>query len=270
MPASEAPPVARPAATVIVARPAAAPGGPAEILLLQRSRRAGFFPSAWVFPGGRVDAADGQAVARGAVRGAVQGLPAADQAFGVAAVRETFEEAGVWLGEGPATPALRDRLNARTATLDDAPALVAHLDRMWWWSWWITPEAEPKRYDTRFFLCIVDRAEAEHAAHDDTETVRTRWLSAAAALAAHAAGGLALAPPTFRTLTELAAHPDPGALAAAAAARRPQPIQPRLRPRAAGGVDILLPGDPLHPATPAAPGPSRILWCGDHWEDGGP
>ena len=45
----------RPAATVMIFRQA--PSGP-EVLLLQRSRQVGFFPSAWVFPGGRVDDTD--------------------------------------------------------------------------------------------------------------------------------------------------------------------------------------------------------------------
>ena len=41
----------RKAATVIVLRPGLAEP---ELLMLRRSRKAGFFPNAWVFPGGRV------------------------------------------------------------------------------------------------------------------------------------------------------------------------------------------------------------------------
>lgn len=264
MPASESPPPARPAATVIVARPGPTDAAPPELLLLQRSRRAGFFPSAWVFPGGRVDPADHRADRRGSV----PGLPEDHHAYGIAAVRETFEEAGVWLGSGPATATLRDQLNDRAATLDDAPGLVAHLDRLWWWSWWITPEAEPKRYDTRFFLCLVTRDEVAHALHDSRETVRTTWLDAAAALRRHTAGELPLAPPTFRTFQELAPLSSPAALRAAAADRRPRPIQPKLRKGPEGGVDIILPGDPLHPSPQPVTGPTRIVWRGDHWEDG--
>jgi len=48
------PPLARPAATVIVARPAPEAAGGLEVLLLERSQ-VGAFAGMWVFPGGRVD-----------------------------------------------------------------------------------------------------------------------------------------------------------------------------------------------------------------------
>lgn len=255
---------ARPAATVIVLRPGA--DGP-EVLLLQRSQRSGFFPHAWVFPGGRVDAADHAAP----TRGAVAGLPEGAAAFAVAAVRECFEEAGVWLGDGVPPAGLRDRLNARTATLADAPGLVADLDRLEQWAWWITPEVEPKRYDTRFFVTAVTPEEVAHAAPDARETVDARWLRPADALAA---ADVFLAPPTFRTLEELAALADQaggdlGAMQAAAATRPVGPIQPKLERDAAGAVSIILPGDPTHPSEAPAPGPKRIVWRGTGWRSEG-
>ena len=51
------PPLARPAATVIVARPVWGDAGGLEVLLLERSQ-IGAFAGMWVFPGGRVDDAD--------------------------------------------------------------------------------------------------------------------------------------------------------------------------------------------------------------------
>lgn len=255
---------ARPAATVIVLRPGA--DGP-EVLLLQRSQRSGFFPHAWVFPGGRVDVTDHTA----ATRGVVDGLPTDAGAFAVAAVRECFEEAGVWLGDGTPPDGLRDRLNAREATLADAPMLVADLDRLEQWAWWITPEAEPRRYDTRFFVTVVTRDEVAHAAPDSRETVDARWLRPADALAA---GDVFLAPPTFRTLEELSAlaASTGGALDGmmAAAARRPvAPIQPRIEKDASGAMTIILPGDPSHPSDTPAPGPKRIVWVGTGWRSEG-
>lgn len=255
---------ARPAATVIVLRPG--PGGP-EVLLLQRSRESGFFPHAWVFPGGRVDAADHAAQ----TRGSVTGLPRGAEAFAVAAVRECFEEAGVWLGDGTPPPDLRDRLNRRTATLADAPTLVADLDRLEQWAWWITPAVEPKRYDTRFFLTAVTREEVAHAAPDSRETVGARWLRPLDALAAQ---DVFLAPPTFRTLEELAelGMRWDGALdrmQAAAAVRVVVPIQPKLEKDARGAITIVLPGDPAHPSETPAPGPKRIAWRGARWRSEG-
>lgn len=51
-------PTARPAATLLLLRDA--PGG-AEVLMTRRSPAASYLPGAFVFPGGRVDAADHEA-----------------------------------------------------------------------------------------------------------------------------------------------------------------------------------------------------------------
>ena len=42
-------------------------------------------------------------------------------------------------------------------------------DALVYWSWWIAPEVEPRRYDTRFFVAHVDREVS--ASHDDYETI---------------------------------------------------------------------------------------------------
>ena len=68
----------RQAATILVCRQSS--GGP-EILMVKRSRKAGFFPSAWVFPGGRVDAADSSFPCHGQI------ADLEDPAFAVAAIR---------------------------------------------------------------------------------------------------------------------------------------------------------------------------------------
>src|ERR671928_635484 len=75
------PTVPRQAATVIVLR-----GGAArlEVLMVQRTPKARFMGGAWVFPGGAVDAEEGEG----------------DAAHRAAAVRELQEEAGIEI-EGP-------------------------------------------------------------------------------------------------------------------------------------------------------------------------
>jgi 8-oxo-dGTP pyrophosphatase MutT (NUDIX family) len=70
---------------------------------------------------------------------------------------------------------------------------------------WVTPPTEPRRYDTRFFLALLDR-EASEVSVDGGEVVEARWLTAEAALAEHGAGRLALAPPTWCTLDDLRPH----------------------------------------------------------------
>lgn len=247
----------RPAATVVLTRET--PDG-LVVFLLRRAGTVGFFPHAWVFPGGRVEAADGAVP----IFGQIPGLDPDDRPFAVAALRECLEECGVWLGGGAPHPSLRARLNAREATLLDAPELVADVSRLKYWAWWITPEEEPKRYNTRFFVAMVQDEEVSHAAHDDLETVSSVWIRPADALAAAEQGDFFLAPPTFLTLVELAALADAAALEAAAQTRDVRPILPRLD--LSEGVSVVLPGDPSYPSeAPAAAPAHRLISTGGSW-----
>ena len=185
---------ARPAATIMILR---FQNARLEILMLKRSRKVGFFPSTWVFPGGRVDEADKHVSCYGEITGLDHNY------FAVAAIRECYEEAGIWFGIGKTTEELRTGLNNRNMTLSDAPHLQANLDRMELWSWWITPENEPKRYDTRFFICELSEEESKNTKVDNNEMVEYQWLTAEEALKQHAAKTLPLAPPTFVTLCEI-------------------------------------------------------------------
>ena len=250
----------RPAATVVLVKPT--PGG-LEVFLLRRAGTVGFFPHAWVFPGGRVEESDGQV----SVSGEVRGLATELASFGVAALRECLEECGVWLGQGQPAPELRARLNARGATLLDAPEPGVDLSRLRYWAWWITPEAEPKRYNTRFFLAIVQAEEIAHAAHDDHETVSSVWIRPAEALARAEQGDFFLAPPTWLTLLELSHFDDVEALERAAATRDVRPILPRLDLEE--GVSVVLPGDPSYPSeAPASPLARRLTSTGGGWSAG--
>lgn len=255
----------RRAATVLVLRP-----GPAgrEVLLLKRSGRSGFFPDAWVFPGGRVE--DGDAAVP--VLGSVAGLHD-EPHWAVAAIRETFEEAGIWLGEGTPAPGLRERLVQRTGSLVPSDGLVANLERVRFVAWWITPEAEPRRYDTRFFLAFVDAAEVAHATPCTVETVESQWLTPSEACRLQGEGSLFLAPPTLRVLEDLALVVDTSAVFSL-----PPPsvgILPRIEgglanPAAAGsrpqdGLQIVLPGDPTYPSAHPVAGPTRIVLRGRIW-----
>jgi 8-oxo-dGTP pyrophosphatase MutT (NUDIX family) len=233
--APPAPALPRPAATIVLARPAQ--GGGFEVLLVKRHERSGFMAGAHVFPGGRVEEGDARFADRlGAVCAELlDGLePPAASALCVAALRETEEEAGIALvREG----------------LPDVGALRP-------WSWWITPEAEPKRYDTRFFLAAVPSGTA--ARIDEREAVAQAWLTPTDALTACARGEIVLAPPTLCTLEDLAPHASIEA-AAASVVRPLRPICPRLVMRDEGLV-LALPGDELHEvAEPAFPHRTRIV-----------
>lgn len=260
----------RPAATVILLR-----DGPAglEVFLVQRGGGAAFMPLAWVFPGGRVDPVDrleGPRVCGGERTAARLRLgPEEGRAHLVAGVRETFEEAGIWLGTGAPPQEARGPLARRELALADL--LERHdarldLDALHPWAWWVTPAQEPRRFDTRFLLAFTD----VDGAHDAHETVDSGWWRPAAALDAAASRGLRLAPPTWWTLRELGALGDARAARAAAEARTIGRIEPILRP-ADGGVEVVLPGHPDHP-DPVVPGlPSSVRLVAGRWRiDGGP
>ena len=244
----------RPAATTMIFRQS--PNGP-EVLLLQRSRQVGFFPSAWVFPGGRVDAAD----ADFPVLGSVDGVEAR---FGVAAVREAFEEAGLWLGEGTPSGDLRDALNQRTGQLPIDGSLKADLTLIRQWSWWITPDTEPKRYDTRFFVCVVPYEPDVEIVPDASETVEAKWLTPLEAIRLHEADGLFMAPPTYLTLLEMQEFTSAQEIWEAMAEQVVLPIQP-IHDKSVTPMQICLPTHPLHPKKEPNLGCVSVTLDGLHW-----
>src|SRR5690606_37706845 len=123
-------------------------------------------------------------------------------------------------------------------------------------AWWITPKAEPKRYDTRFFLAPAPEGQAPRV--DEHEATEGAWFTPAAALAAYGEGRIQLAPPTLATLEDLAEHADLER-AASAVARPLPPIEPVLI-TGDDGLVLALPGDPLHEVeAPASARRTRIV-----------
>lgn len=220
----------RPAATIVLLRPA--DPGP-ELLLVRRVRSAGFVPGAWVFPGGRVDADDAteDLVAR------VEGLApedAADRlglpsdavppaiAYYVAAVREAFEETGILVGRDPdgraATCAAQvpEVESLRDELMEDDDRFPSVLDRMGcrvdgaavaYVAHWITPVAEPRRYDTRFFAAAVPEGTTELL--DAREMSAAVWLTPREALERNRRGELPMVFPTVKTLEDLTGFGSP-------------------------------------------------------------
>ena len=223
---------ARLAATIIVFRHQSY-----RVLMVKRARQLAFFPNAWVFPGGRVDAHDSDVP----VRGHVEGLE--DAAIATAAVRECFEEAGVWLGDGEPSDALRDALNHRQGSLCADDSLVADLERLTLYSRWVTPTAEPKRYDALFFITQLRADEFFTPQADQSETVDSAWFSPQEAVDAHKRGEIFLAPPTLLTLMELARYSSFEELASQE--HDIEPVMPVHRKNP--DLEILLPGHEGHP-----------------------
>jgi 8-oxo-dGTP pyrophosphatase MutT (NUDIX family) len=238
----------KPAATAVLLRDATAG---LELLLLKRLRTAGFVPGAYVFPGGRVDNEDA-APELMELLGAVPRGP--DAPFWLAAVREVFEETGVLLarrGKGgtdasvdPELQRWRDALlQGEAGLLEVLRALdaVPDMSRVVYCSHWITPVAEPKRYDTRFFLAALP--EGARVTVDEREMSEALWVTPDAALRQFRTGSLPMVFPTVKTIQLLAEYDDVESVLAAFRAADVPPILPRLV-RTEDGVGIVLPGEP--------------------------
>lgn len=245
--AAEPPAAARPAATVVLLRDGAQGH---EALLLRRPQRSRFAADAWVFPGGAVDAADSDPALLPFLDGADPagwarrlGLDDAHQAVGyaVAALREAWEETGVLLGSAArpeACPTAREALLSAerplAALLEEAGARL-DAGRLLYIAHWITPEPEPRRYDTRFFAARV--AGGTPCELSGEELVEACWVRPADAVERFRRGEMRLLPPTVDTLRRLAGHASLDALWQTLRDARVPAILPRMR-RVAGGVEI--------------------------------
>jgi len=249
------PAVPRDAATTILLRDA--PGG-LEAYLLVRSTRLATFAGLTVFPGGSVD--PGDHVAEGLWRGPdparwpLAADPGLSRALVTAAVRETFEEIGVLLAEpvdgGPFPDA--DELESDRALLEAGdttlPELLARreltirTDLVRPWTHWITPEAEKRRFDTRFF--VAGLPVGQDARQPSGEATRGFWLAPAEALAAVGRGEFGMLPPTATTLLSLAEYPTLADVFAAAEQRTIRPIRPVYH-AGSDGPRLTLPPDAL-------------------------
>jgi len=254
--------VPRPAATLILAREEREQ---VEIFMLRRTQQAKFAGGAYVFPGGALDAADqvpdwaNRCVGiDDAEASKLLKLEHGGLAYWVAAVRECFEEAGLLLAYDPRGDlialdqpdvardfaALREQLIAGTLSFADmcvARDLRLALDRLAYFSHWITAQGNPRRFDTRFFVAVAPPRQIP--SHDKTETVAEVWIRPAEALERHRRGDLRLMFPTIKTLEAMARFADTAAVMDHA--RSPRITLPILPRRATGrdGQRFLVPGD---------------------------
>jgi 8-oxo-dGTP pyrophosphatase MutT (NUDIX family) len=219
-------------------------GGGLEVYLLRRAGTMAFAAGMHVFPGGSVDPRDGDAGTAWAGPSPAEWgrrLGCEDQlarALVCAAVRETFEESGVLLAGPSADEVVADTTAEdweadRQALLDRSFAmsqllarrgLVLRSDLLAAFAHWITPEFEPRRFDTRFFLAALpvgQKARDVSGEADDAD-----WMGVADAVRAFDEGRLAMLPPTIEALRELA--PCASVAAALGAPREVRPILPRL------------------------------------------
>ncbi|MCP4022196.1 MAG: NUDIX domain-containing protein [Desulfobacteraceae bacterium] len=254
-------PALRPAATVILIKDHQKK---IEVYLLKRNTKSGFMGGLYVFPGGVVDQEDHDPKlladhvdidVREVQQQLGQGSDDEDAAaFGIAAIRETLEEAGVFFAKNRETINTDfNEMNQYRLQQDQTPGwfnekvieknFILKISSLAPWSHWITPMLMKKRFDTRFYIALMP--EGQECEVDNKETTHGIWLPPMEALELNLAGKIPLSPPTVVTLTQLLKYGDVNSLKDyIKTAVFGAPIAPRLVLSKNGPV-ILEPWDPM-------------------------
>ncbi|MFF4248187.1 NUDIX hydrolase [Streptomyces sp. NPDC001822] len=267
----------RRAATVMLLRddPSGPGAGAPAVHMLRRRTSMAFAGGAYAYPGGGVDPRDddllvrwaGPSLERWAERLGVD-TAAEAQAVVCAAVRETYEEAGVLLAgqtadivvsdtTGADWEADREALVARELSFAgflDRRGLVLRSDLLAAWARWITPAFEPRRYDTWFFVAALP--EGQRTRNASTEADRTVWIRPGEAADGYDRGELLMMPPTVATLRALRPY---GTAGEALKAAESQDLAPVLAEARMEGDELVLtwPGhEEFTKHVPAGDGPA--------------
>ena len=179
-PADARGPVLRPkdaAALILVRRKS----DTARVLMGERSQRHAFLPGRFVFPGGRLDVADQRLAIETDLRPEVKAKVATGttisraRGLALAAIRETFEEAGILVGK-------KERVDIRTRSAHwrrfFSHGVSPRLEALDFVARAITPPGRPRRFDARFFMADASEiaAELDHA-DASGELLKPVWLT---------------------------------------------------------------------------------------------
>ena len=287
------------AATVVLTRPGE---NGLEVFLVKRHSRSGFMAGAYVFPGGKLDEADhgfkedvlsfNMLVLASRLQQTPGRFCSDSLRLGlvVAACRELFEEAGILFAvttsgkliteEDPQWGELmaqRAAVNAGEASFEGLlrkAGLKLCAESLGYWSHWVTPSAEKRRFDTRFFVAALPGGQT--AVRDDRETTDARWMTPEDALNEQKEGAIFLPPPTLRTLEDMSRFESHEELMAFASTESPFAVMPKIHTED-NVISIILPwdaefagleGESLEfSATehPFVQSPSRIVFDGEGW-----
>jgi len=268
------------AATVILLRNDERQGF--DVFLLKRHEKSSFMGGNYVYPGGRVDRDDGSpelySLSRGVTLEEAQKnlgeilSPEESFAHWIAAIRELFEEAGVLLAYDQKGNLIqltnreeRERfLDYRKLLQEDKISfsemaqkenLLFALDQLLYYAHWITPEAQPQRFDTRFFLTRCPSG--QEASPDQKETTAGIWLAPQKALEENLKRVVILSPPTLKTLEDLARFKSIDEVFNSQRKEDIRPILPILT-KVTNGPIIIFPWDPEYNAFQKGEVPSPV------------
>ena len=202
----------KPAATLILARQH---DSELQVYLLKRNVNSRFMAGKYVFPGGVLEPHDVDVdywmahvdlELTEVDEHLGNGLPRSlALAYGIAAIRETFEESGIMLA-GQSSPAINQGPHKSFPELVESAGHTLKLSALSRWSHWVSPEQMHRRYDTRFFWAA--KPAGQSCRPDLEEVVHGCWISPRKGLVANLRGEIPLSPPTLVTLHELLAYRD--------------------------------------------------------------
>jgi 8-oxo-dGTP pyrophosphatase MutT (NUDIX family) len=229
------------AANLIVVREQ--PGGPPELLMVERAGGMAFAAGALVFPGGRIDQAD---------RELAETVGASADA--VAAIRETIEETAIPIGLST-TPSADTARGLQDQLADDRPfaELLAEHDltldvtQLTPFARWVPRFHAVRRFDTMFFIAECPPGDWQPRVIE-AECRGASWLTAADVLERDARGEARLIFPTRRNLERLAQHSSYGDICRDAAAHAIEPVTPWVEEHD-GERFITIPGNLGYPVT---------------------
>ncbi|HSY55690.1 MAG TPA: NUDIX hydrolase [Bradyrhizobium sp.] len=156
----------------------------AKVLVGKRHDKVVFMPGKFVFPGGRVDIADGRVPVAAAIpkaletnllKGSPKITPARARSLAVAAIREACEETGLCLGR--ASKSKTAALTGPWKPFADA-GLLPDPSSLFLIARAITPPGRIRRFDTRFFTADASAIayRVEGVIHADAELVELVWV----------------------------------------------------------------------------------------------
>jgi 8-oxo-dGTP pyrophosphatase MutT (NUDIX family) len=257
-----------------------------QVLMLKRNARSIFVGDMWVFPGGAVDPEDGTPEADAVVEGLTDteassnlGIEKGGVAFWVAALRETFEEAGILLARTPGKKELVDLSQSDTeerfgtyragvnagevdfVSMVREQGLVLDGSGVHYVSRWVTPLGPPRRYDTRFFVTAMPQG--QQPLHDDDEAVHHEWVRPAEALALNESDEMLMMTPTISMLNRLSRYRSAvDAISAAEGNNEEQDELVRIRYDIEGPGRIAWPDDPDYAQADPRVESGMVRWPG--------